>query len=163
MSVTLKKVDGDIYIQGSNGRPQLIGGVEKLSQDIADCLMITYDPDRDFGHELDTVLGATSRHTFANVINASTVKQFVEEAIMRLRSVQRSRPDQVTDFESVDKVRDIKVYPLGKTGYIFFVEVTPVAGPDVNQQSFSIKLGHQLLETAGVEKLQGSNLDDFRT
>lgn len=163
MSVTLKKADGDILIQGSNGRPSLIGGVEKLSQDLADCLMITYDPARDFGQELDTLIGVSSRHAFVNAINAATVRQRVEEAIQRLQSLQRSRPDQISDFESIERIKDIKVYPQGKTGYVFFVEVTPVAGPDVDQQKFTIRLGHQLLETANKQAVPGGDKTDLRS
>lgn len=163
MSVTLKKADGDLLIQGSNGRPLLIGGVEKLSQDIADCLMITYDPARDFGHELDNLIGVSSRHAFVNAINASTVRQRVEEAVTRLQALQRSRPDQVNDFETIERIKDIKVYPLGKTGYVFFVEVTPVAGPDVDQQKFTVRLGHQLLESANKQAVPGGDKSDNRS
>lgn len=163
MSVTLKKADGDIVIQGSNGRPRLIGGVEKLNQDLADCLMITYDPARDFGHELDNLLGVSSRHAFVNAINASTVKLRVEEAIGRLQALQRSRTDQLNDSEAIERIKDIKVYPMGKTGYVFFVEVTPVAGPDVDPQKFTIRLGHQLLETANKQAVPSRDKTDLRS
>lgn len=144
MSQTLLKEDGDIYIDPSSGRPQLIAGIRKLSQDVADALTIEYDASRDFGQELTQVLIANAGAAFLNVINAAYIKNRVEEAIARLKSVQQSRPDQMTDYELIDKVRDLRVYAISNTNYVFTVTVEPKAGPDQNPQTFSVKLAHQL-------------------
>lgn len=159
MSKTLKKEDGDILIQESNGRPYLVSGTEKLNQDIADCLMITYDPTRDFGHELDKLFISDSRLSFLGVITSTYIKNRVEEAINRLKSAQQSRQDQLNNYEAIDKIRDIQVFRLKNTEYAFIVDVTPIAGPDKNPASFSVKLGHQLLETDRKD-LPGMNLYD---
>ena len=110
MSKTLKKENGDIVIQESNGRPYTIGGIEKLTQEVADSLMITYDPSRDFGHELDQILGNNTRLSFLSVINSAYIRSRVEEAVYRLKALQKTRPDQIDDFEAIEKIRDVKVY-----------------------------------------------------
>lgn len=161
MSQTLKKADGDLVIQDSNGRMYYIEGIEKLSQDVADCLMITYDPERDFGQELEQVLSHNTRSSFLNAINSAYIRQRVEEAIGRLQALQRSRPDQLTPYEAVDKINDIKVYPVGETGYAFVVDVSPVAGPDKNPMAFQVKLSHQMLDTA-KPNMPGMVLNDNR-
>ena len=161
MAQTLKKADGDLVIQDSNGRMYYIEGIEKLSQDVADCLMITYDPERDFGQELEQILANNTRSSFLNVINASYIRTRVEEAIGRLQSLQRSRPDQLTPYEAIEDVSDIEVYPIGKTGYAFIVNVSPLAGPDKNPMAFQVKLSHQLLATARPD-LPGMVFDDNR-
>lgn len=161
MAQTLKKENGDLVIQESNGRMYYIQGIEKLTQDVADCLMVTYDPSRDFGQELDTVLSNNTRVSFLNVINASYIKARVEEAIARLKKLQQSRPDQLNDFEAIDTVSDVQVYILsGATDFAFVVDVTPVAGPDKNPQTFSVKLAHQLLNTARPN-LPGMSVDSW--
>lgn len=161
MSKTLKKENGDIVIQESNGRPYTISGIEKLTQEVADCLMITYDPSRDFGHELDQILGNNTRLSFLSVINSAYIRSRVEEAVYRLKALQKTRPDQIDDFEAIEKIRDVKVYQTGSTDYNFIVDVTPVAGPDKNILSFSVKLSHQLLSTAKAN-LPGMSTDDNR-
>ena len=161
MSKTLKKENGDIVIQESNGRPYTIGGIEKLTQEVADSLMITYDPSRDFGHELDQILGNNTRLSFLSVINSAYIRSRVEEAVYRLKAIQKTRPDQIDDFEAIEKIRDVKVYQTGSTDYNFIVDVTPVAGPDKNILSFSVKLSHQLLSTAKAN-LPGMSTDDNR-
>jgi cytochrome oxidase Cu insertion factor (SCO1/SenC/PrrC family) len=161
MSLTLKKENGDLVVQESNGRMYYIQGIEKLSQDTADCLMVTYDPERDFGQELDKILTSNTRVSFLNVINNSYIKARVEEAVARLKKLQQSRPDQLNDYEAIERVSDVQVYTLeGPTNYVFVVDVTPVAGPDKNPQSFSVKLAHQLLGTARPN-LPGMAIDSF--
>lgn len=162
MSITLKKADGDIVISESNGRPYYVSGVEKLTQEVADSLMTIYDPEYDFGHELDTAIGNNKRLSFLNVINATYIRNRVEEAIARLKDLQKSRPDQIDDYEAVDEIVDLKVYPMGKTGYAFIVQVAPLAGPNVAPQSFSVKLSHQLLPTARKD-FSGGVFDDNRS
>jgi hypothetical protein len=161
MAKTLKKENGDIVIQESNGRPYKIGGIEKLTQEVADCLMVTYDPERDFGHELDQIMGNGTRMSFLNVINSAYIKNRVEEAVQRLKSLQKQRPDQIDNFEAIDKISDIKVYAIGATEYVFIVDVAPVAGPDKNPLTFEVKLAHQLLNTARRD-LPGMDKSDKR-
>jgi hypothetical protein len=161
MANTLKKENGDIVIQESNGRPYYIRGTEKLNQDLADCLMITYDPSRDFGHELDNLLLNDTRLRFLNVITSTYIRNRVEEAISRLKTLQQSRLDQLANSEAIDSIRDIQVYQLKATDYVFIVDVVPVSGPDKDPLSFQIKLSHQLLDSASLNA-PGLSFDDRR-
>lgn len=161
MAKTIKKEDGDILIQESNGRPYLISGTEKLTQDIADCLMITYDPSRDFGHELDKLFLNDTRLSFLGVITSTYIKNRVEEAINRLKALQQSRQDQLNNFEAIDTIRSVQVFQIKETEYAFVVDVTPIAGPDKDPLTFSVKLAHQLLSTARPN-LPGMSFDDNR-
>lgn len=159
MSITLKKSGGDIVIQASNGRPYWITGVEKLSQDVADVLMTTYNPETGFGHELDSLFNGTNRLSNIGIINATYIRNRVEEAISRLRSLQELRRDQIDAFETIDDVSDVQVYTIGSTGYAFTVEVTPLEGPNVAPQTFSINLSHQLLDSAAPNAPGGAITD----
>jgi hypothetical protein len=161
MSQTLKKADGDLVVLDSTGRMYFVEGIEKLTQDVGDCLMVTYDPERDFGQELEQILANNARTSFLNVINSAYIKTRVEEAINRLKSLQTSRQYQIDAYEMIDKIEDLKVYHIGKTGYAFVVDVSPVAGPDKNPLAFQVKLSHQLLDTAKIN-LPGMVLDDNR-
>jgi len=144
MSRTILKENGDIYIDPSSGRTQLITGIRKLSQDVADALLVEYNSERDFGQELTKVLSSNSGASFLNVIHSAYIKSRVEEAISRLKAMQQSRPDQLNDYEAIDKINDLRVYSLNNTDYVFVVDVSPKAGPDQNPQTFTVKLAHQL-------------------
>ncbi len=144
MSRTLKTENGDLFVNESNGRVQYIEGIEKLSQDVAWSLMVTYDPERDFGQELDQVLTGNRRIQFLSIINAAFIRERVTAAIERLQALQQQYPEHLSPYEAIERIQDIKVYPIDETGYVFEVDVRPKAGPDKNPRAFEIRLSHQL-------------------
>lgn len=160
MSKTLKKRDGDIVLQSSNGRFVFIEGIEKLSQDVPDALMTEYDPERGYGSQISNLDQINSRKSGPmGLINRGYVKTLVREAIERLQQLQNARIDQLTGFEAIQSIGTIRVIQLSRTGYIFFVNVTPFDGPDVIPTSFFIQLRHQFLPGA-KPNLPGSIVTD---
>lgn len=160
MSKTLKKRDGDIVLQSSNGRNIYIQGIEKLSQDVPDALMTEYDPERGFGSQISNLDQINSRKSGPmGLINRGYIKTLVREAIERLQKLQKSRVDQLTSFEAIESIGTIRVIQFARTGYIFFVDVTPFDGPDVIPTSFFIQLRHQFLPGA-KPNLPGSIVTD---
>lgn len=160
MSKTLKKRDGDIVLQSSNGRPLYIQGIEKLSQDVPDALMTEYDPERGFGSQISNLDQINAKRSGPlGLINRGYIKTLVREAIERLQQLQNTRVDQLTAFEAIKSIGTIRVIQVSRTGYIFFVDVTPYDGPDVIPTSFFIQLRHQFLPGA-KPNLPGSIVTD---
>lgn len=52
MSQTLKMADGDLFIDGETGRGVQVQGAQKVDQELAELLLQTYDPARDWGSQL---------------------------------------------------------------------------------------------------------------
>jgi len=161
MSRTLKKRDGDIVLQNSNGRPFFIEGIHKLSQDVADALMTEYDPERKYGSQISNLeqLNSQSRAPGLGIINRGYIKTLVRDALERLVAIQKNALGQLTSTEAIQTIGTIRVIQLSKTGYIFSVDVTPFSGPDVDSTTFLIQLRHQFLPSA-KPGLPGSILTD---
>jgi hypothetical protein len=159
MSKTLKKIDGDIYLPTSNGRPEYIEGIEKLSQDTADALLTEYDPDRQFGSELASLNDQPVKSGVLGVFNKAFLMQRARDAIDRLRALQNLRQDQLTSFEAIKEVGTIRVFQISQTGYILWIDVHPMAGPDKAPTSFKVNLRHQFLNSA-QPNLPGSIVTD---
>lgn len=147
MSITLKKADGDIVHQDSNGRPYYIQGIEKLSQDVADVVMTAYVADRGWGAQLTDLIGQVAKPGLLEPVGSAFIQQAVRDAMNRLIKKQTERPDQLSEYEAVETF-EVQVFTINKTSYTFVLSVTPVAGPDQSPMAFQIKLGHQLPNTA---------------
>lgn len=159
MSKTLMKRDGDIVHQSSTGRPVFVEGIQKLSQDVADALMTDYDPERNFGSELSDLDRINRRSGVLGMISRGYIKTLVRDSIERLQQLQNTRVDQLTSFEAIKSIGNIRVIQFARTGYIFFVDVTPYDGPDKIPTSFFIQLRHQFLPGA-KPNLPGSIVTD---
>jgi len=161
MAKTLKKRDGDIVIQTSNGRPFYIDGIHKLSQDVGDALMTEYDPERKFGSQISNLdkINSQSNSSALGLINRGYIKSLVRDAIERLVTLQNSRLNQLTSTEAIQTIGTVRVIQLSRTGYIFSVDVTPFSGPDVVPTTFLIQLRHQFLSSA-KPNLPGAILTD---
>jgi|TARA_R100000656_G_scaffold104176_1_gene76144 hypothetical protein len=164
MSKTIKKADGDIVLKDSDGRAYWVEGIEKLSQDSADALMTEYDSRRGFGSLLtDNLFTNSPEFGGFGMITRGRIKSMVRDAVERLRDLQTKRPDQLSGFEAISDIGAIRVFQVSKTGYVFFVDIHPFAGPDKLTTSFTISLRHQLPPGARPN-LPGSIVtDDTRT
>lgn len=161
MSRTLKKRDGDIVFEDSNGRPFYIEGIHKLSQDVADALMTEFDQERGYGSQLANIdtINSQSKSGPLGLIGRGYIKTLVRESLERLQELQNSRLDQLTSFEAIESIGTIRVVQLSRTGYLFHVDVTPFDGPDVIPTSFFVNLRHQFLP-GSKPNLPGSILTD---
>lgn len=157
MSITLKKVNGDIFISDSNGRPYYIEKTEKLAQDIADALMTTYSPSRGWGSELSELVGKIISPSTLKPIGEAFIQKSVNDAIDRLIQKQQERSDQLDEYEIIDDF-EVQIFKISNTSYTFMLEITPLTGPNKSPLSFQIQLGHQLLNTAKINLPGMSNL-----
>lgn len=53
MGITLRKADGDLYLDPETGRPDLISGPTKVDQELADLYLSEFDVDRNWGSSLN--------------------------------------------------------------------------------------------------------------
>lgn len=148
MAITLKKRDGDIVLQGSNGRPYWIQGNEKLAQDTSDALMTDYDPERQFGSLVNNIDTINSNRAIVGIFNRGFIRQNVRDAIERLQALQQIRSDQLNSFEAIAEIQTVRVYQTSRTGYVFTVNVVPFGGLDVIPMSYRINLRHQFLDSS---------------
>lgn len=52
MSITLRKSNGDLYLNPETGRPEIISGASKVDQELADLYLSDYDATRSWGSSL---------------------------------------------------------------------------------------------------------------
>lgn len=52
MGITLKKADGDLFLDPETGRPAVISGVAKVDQELADLYLSDFDTVRNWGSSL---------------------------------------------------------------------------------------------------------------
>lgn len=52
MSITLRKSNGDLYLDPETGRPEIITGPSKVDQELADLYLSKFDPARNWGSSL---------------------------------------------------------------------------------------------------------------
>jgi hypothetical protein len=148
MSITLKKKDGDIVLQSSNGRAFFIGGNEKLAQDSSDSLLTDYDPERGYGSTVSRIETANSGRGILGAFNRGFIRQSVRDSLERLQALQLRRSDQLTSFEAISEIEAVRMYQTSSTGYVFVVNVVPFGGLDKIPTSFKVNLRHQFLNTA---------------
>jgi hypothetical protein len=142
MAITLKKENGDLKHLDSNGRMYYIEGIEKLTQEVADVLMTTYVPERGWGATLNNLIGTTFKPNILNAIGEAFIQQAVEQAIDRLKEKQRNT-NLVTNYELIEEAT-VQVFRQDSTTYTFYLEVSPIDGPDKLPASFSVKLSQQI-------------------
>jgi len=160
MAITLKKKDGDIVVQSSNGRALYVQGNEKLAQDSSDSLLTDYDPERGYGSIISSIETANSNRGIIGVFNRGFIRQSVRDALERLQSLQLSRSDQLTSFEAISEIQAVRVYQTSRTGYVFVVNVVPFGGLDRIPTSFKINLRHQFLPNSKPNLPGGVVTDD---
>ena len=103
MSKTLKKADGDLYIDRETGRPEFVTGPSKVDQELADLYLTKYDSERQWGSELQL-------ENFQNIRFEqfkSTLFLRVQQANQRLLAKQARDPalsqtERVTGFSGTD-------------------------------------------------------------
>jgi len=61
MSITLRKTNGDLFLDPETGRPEIVGGPTKVDQELADLYLTVFDEVRDWGSSLNLAqLGSSS-------------------------------------------------------------------------------------------------------
>jgi hypothetical protein len=136
---------GDFAIEPNSGRFVEATGELKLAQDIANAMMTFYDPVRDYGSEMTTLIGQYSTNS------KSMLMQMASDAVARLRAKQISNT-VIDSTEQIASIKDVRVAldPSTHTKVYSLVKVQTVAGQE--QTSIStispttpINLDHQYL------------------
>ncbi len=135
MSQTLKFSDGDLVL-GENGQGQWIWAEEKLSQDVAEALLMKYNAEDDMGNRILSVeIPSASNH----VLMEGWIKSEVSQAISRYRVVAQGFPYR-QEGETIRSVRRLDVVMSGNLA-LFYLEIETENGTTV-PQTFKADLGH---------------------
>ena len=107
MGITLKKSDGDLYIDPETGRPDEVSGPSKVDQELADLYLSFYDPVRSWGSSLSL-----------SQIDSSSIEQAravlflrLQQANVRILNKQSQDPtmtteERITQFSQSDVLMD---------------------------------------------------------
>lgn len=125
MSVTLKKSDGDLFLDPETGRSEILSGPSKVSQEMFSLYATQYDPDRHWGTDLEILsLHFSSAAEFRAVLFSK-----VSQANQRL--LQKQREDRTLDVETemIKKFSQVEVVidPAQNAG--IFLAVADVGDP----------------------------------
>lgn len=128
MTGTFRMADGDLFFD-VNGRLDVIEGVVKLSQDLAESLLTEFDVGRDYGSELHLVETDPSFN-----ISEQQVTSFVADAVERLQELQRTNENTTRD-EEIASIDQIEVFKNDQTEIVFGLAVTTTEGRTVASQN----------------------------
>jgi len=144
MSITLKMVDGDLYVD-SAGRYLAIEGIEKCAQDLAETLLNNRDPEFPPwfpGSELYRLTNGDYVKLFSHITPMELIHTFVEDAVYRLMELQDIDPE-VDDDEAIVDILLLEVRPFGNLTWVFWL-VVQVDTEEPVKMGFSVDLRQQL-------------------
>ena len=121
MSRTLRKADGDLYINRETGRPEFVTGPSKVDQELADLYLTRYDQERDWGSELQL---QDFQSIMMDQLKAALFLR-VQQANQRLINKQR-QDSALSESEKINGVGGVEVYVDRSTQTGLFVSVITV-------------------------------------
>jgi hypothetical protein len=150
MSNTLRKSNGDLYLDPETGRPDTIGGPDKVDQELADLYLSEYDSDRNWGSSLSLKqLGSSTSLEQAR----SVLFLRLQQANDRILAKQSSDPALTSD-EKIYQFSDTDVFIDAVNQAVIFFSVADVGGGTVEKtvaQSFKpTSLKHVLAPPEGI-------------
>jgi len=128
MSRTLKKADGDLYIDRETGRPEFVTGPSKVDQELADLYLTRYDAERDWGSEIQL-------ENFLNIdISKLRAALFlrVQQANKRLLAKQ-GRDPALSESEKIKSFDGTQVFVDRETQAGLFISVATVGDSTVSK------------------------------
>lgn len=108
MGITLRKADGDLFINPETGRPDTITGPTKVDQELADLYLSAYDSDRQWGSSLSlSELGSVSTMNQARSILFLRLQQ-ANDLILAKQATDPTMSDeeQIQQFSQTDVLLD---------------------------------------------------------
>lgn len=121
MSRTLRKSDGDLWIDRETGRPELITGPTKVDQELSDLYLSTFDEDRDWGSEIQI---SDFQNTRFEHFKAALFLR-VQQANQRLLAKQ-SRDDYLSPTEKISGFGGVEIYIDRETQSGLFISIVHV-------------------------------------
>lgn len=128
MSRTLKKADGDLYIDRETGRPEFVTGPSKVDQELADLYLTRYDGERDWGSEIQL-------ENFLDIdISKLRAALFlrVQQANKRLMAKQ-GRDPALSEAEKIKSFDGTQVFVDRETQAGLFISVANVGDSTVSK------------------------------
>jgi hypothetical protein len=161
MSTTLRVVNGDIWISPNTGQPEVISGMAKCSQDLAESLMTQYPQpagnrsaeafSRAYGSELASI---DTPPFYVGITGKPLISKKIQESIQRLQIMQQSDPS-VTSDEKIESINQIAVEQFNLTDYFYFVRVLVQSGSFVDANNLTpVQLDHQFPFSSDVSSAE---------
>jgi hypothetical protein len=144
MSLTLKMVDGDLYVDAA-GRYLAIEGMEKCAQDLAESLLNNRDPEFPPwypGSELYRLTNGEYLQLLSHFTPMELIQTYVEDAVDRLIELQ-DIDAEVDDDEAITEILMLDVRPIGNLTWAFWLIVQVDTNEPV-KMGFTVDLKQQL-------------------
>ena len=149
MTITLKKSDGDLFLDPETGRPETVTGASKVDQELADLYLSDYDVTRNWGSSLSLAQ-----------LNSSSLEQARSILFLRLQQandrilLKQSQDVRLTDDERISQFSDSDVLIDALNQAIIFLSVADVGDTTVVKtvgQSFKpTSLKHVVAPPMGI-------------
>ena len=149
MTITLKKSDGDLFLDPETGRPETVTGASKVDQELADLYLSDYDVARNWGSSLSLAQ-----------LNSSSLEQARSILFLRLQQandrilLKQSQDVRLTDDERISQFSDSDVLIDALNQAIIFLSVADVGDTTVVKtvgQSFKpTSLKHVVAPPMGI-------------
>jgi hypothetical protein len=149
MTITLKKSDGDLFLDPETGRPETVTGASKVDQELADLYLSNYDVTRNWGSSLSL-----------SQLNSSSLEQARSILFLRLQQandriiLKQSQDVRLTDDERISQFSDSDVLIDTLNQAIIFLSVADVGDTTVVKtvgQSFKpTSLKHVVAPPMGI-------------
>lgn len=150
MSITLRKSDGDLYLDPETGRPETITGADKVDQELADLYLSIYDADRNWGSSL----------TLDQLGDSNSLDQARSILFLRLQQAndrileKQSQDTTLTDDERITQFSESDVLVDTLNQAVIFLSVADVGDSTVVKtigQSFKpTSLKHVIAPPSGI-------------
>ena len=111
MSITLRKANGDLFIDHETGRPDTIDGPTKVDQEIADLYLSEYDSVRQWGASFDLrqLSDVSTSLEQARMILFLRLQQANERMIQKQTNDSTLTPEEkITGFSQADVIMDLE-------------------------------------------------------
>jgi hypothetical protein len=111
MSITLRKANGDLFINQETGRPDTIDGPTKVDQEIADLYLSDYDSVRQWGSSFDLqqLSEVSTSLEQSRMVLFLRLQQANERIIQKQTNDPTLTPEEkITSFSQADVIMDLE-------------------------------------------------------
>lgn len=108
MSITLRKSDGDLYLDPETGRPDETSGPSKVDQELADLYLSVYDSVRNWGSSLglDQLSGSTSLDQARSILFLRLQQANDRMMLKQATDMYLTEDERITQFSESDVLID---------------------------------------------------------
>jgi hypothetical protein len=140
MSYTLQVSDGMVVLDPATGSLKTVTGNRKCSQDMAEVLLQTYDPNQDYGSYLNAVIQNKIPYT-----SQLLIRNYVAAAVDLLMQKQLQDPF-ITADEQIDSITNLVTADDNEGTVGFYVSVSTLSGATAEASAVQATSLKQLTE-----------------